>query len=315
MSFASEVKKEILTITENKKEQIAFTFGALQGLSSIVLSSSGIKLQIKSPVLNIIKKIVPLLKEQFNIKTQIGFADEVVVKNKRRYYYYEITEHAMEVIEFYKLMMTDEIDMENELIQTPSTKEAFIRGIFASKGSINDPRKECYHLELVTKKYDLAFVIQQILGEKGINANIVSRRGLYITYIKKSEWISEFLAFIGASSGVFYFEDYRIYRDSANMANRMANCDIANERKCLENCNKQLQAIEYIRNSNLFEKMPLRLQTVSKLREEYPESSLEELSLYSENIFGKQMSKSGISHCFRDLMEYYKNIINKKNNV
>jgi DNA-binding transcriptional regulator WhiA len=61
--------------------------------------------------------------------------------------------------------------------------------------------------------------------------------------------------------------------------------------------------------------MPLRLQTVSKLREEYPESSLEELSLYSENIFGKQMSKSGISHCFRDLMEYYKNIINKKNNV
>ena len=70
MSFASEVKKEILTITENKKEQIAFTFGALQGLSSIVLSSSGIKLQIKSPVLNIIKKIVPLLKEQFNIKTQ-----------------------------------------------------------------------------------------------------------------------------------------------------------------------------------------------------------------------------------------------------
>lgn len=315
MSFASEVKKEILTITENKKEQIAFTFGALQGLSTIILSSSGVKLQIKSPILNIIKKILPILKEQFDLKTQIGFADELIIKNKRRYYYLEITEHALEVIEFYKLMMTDEVDMENELIQTPSTKEAFIRGIFASKGSINDPRKECYHLELACKKYDVAFVVQQILGEKGIDANIVNRRGIYITYIKKSEWISDFLAYIGASSGVFYFEDYRIYRDSANMANRMANCDIANERKCLETCNKQLDAIEYIRECNLFEKMPVRLQTISKLREEYPESSLEELAYYSENIFGKQMSKSGISHCLRDLMEYYKNLVSKKNNV
>ena len=297
MSFASEVKKEILTITENKNEQIAFTLGALQGLSTIILSS------------------LPILKEQFSLKTQIGFADELIIKNKRRYYYLEITEHALDVIEYYKLMLTDELNMENELIQTPSTKEAFIRGVFASKGSINDPRKECYHLEMACKKYDVAFVIQQILGEKGIDANIVNRRGIYITYIKKSEIISDFLAYIGASSGVFYFEDYRIYRDSANMANRMANCDIANERKCLETCNKQLDAIEYIRECNLFEKMPVRLQTISRLREEYPESSLEELAYYSENIFGKQMSKSGISHCLRDLMEYYQNLVNKKNNV
>jgi hypothetical protein len=27
------------------------------------------------------------------------------------------------------------------------------------------------------------------------------------------------------------------------------------------------------------------------------------------------MSKSGISHCLRDLMEYYQNLVNKKNNV
>ena len=47
MSFASEVKKEILTATETKSELVAFTFGVLQGTSSIILSSRGIKLQIK----------------------------------------------------------------------------------------------------------------------------------------------------------------------------------------------------------------------------------------------------------------------------
>ena len=87
MSFASEVKKEILTTTETKSELVAFTFGVLQGASSIILSASGIKVQIKSPLLNVIKKIVPIIKEQFSIKADIGFVDELVIKNKRRYYY------------------------------------------------------------------------------------------------------------------------------------------------------------------------------------------------------------------------------------
>lgn len=309
MSFASEVKKEILTNNEINDELTAFVFGLLQGSSSVVLSSKGVKLQIKSPILNVIKKIAPVLKEQFKIKVDIGYTDELIIKNQRRYYYLEISEHALEIIEYYKILLTDEVNMENELIKTASSRAAFVRGLFATKGSINDPRKECYHLEIALKRYDVAFVVQQILGEKGIDANIVTRRGSYVVYIKRSEWISEFLAFIGASSGVFYFEDYRIYRDTANMANRMANCDIANERKCLENCNKHLDAIDYIRERKMFEKMPIRLQTIAKLREEYPESSLDELSFYSENIFGKKMSKSGISHCLKDLMDYYNSLL------
>ena len=98
MSFATEVKKEILTITDNKKEQIAFTFGVLLGSSSIILSSNGVKLQIKSPILNVIKKIVPVLKEQFNIKADIGYADELIIKNKRRYYYLEFSEEALKIV-------------------------------------------------------------------------------------------------------------------------------------------------------------------------------------------------------------------------
>ena len=99
MSFASEVKKEILTATETKSELVAFTFGVLQGTSSIILSSRGIKLQIKSPILNIIKKIIPLLKEQFSIRGEVGFVDELIIKNKRRYYYLEFNEQALAIAE------------------------------------------------------------------------------------------------------------------------------------------------------------------------------------------------------------------------
>jgi DNA-binding transcriptional regulator WhiA len=60
--------------------------------------------------------------------------------------------------------------------------------------------------------------------------------------------------------------------------------------------------------------MPARLQTIALLREEYPDSSLEELSFYSDNLFGKKLSKSGISHCMRALMNYYKDLIGKEKN-
>ena len=92
----------------------------------------------------------------------------------------------------------------------------------------------------------------------------------------------------------------------------MTNCDIANEIKCASNCNKQLAAIKYIRDSGKFFEMPVRLQTIALLREEYPDSSYEELSLYSDNLFGKSLSKSGITHCMRALMNYYQDLIKQK---
>lgn len=314
MSFASEVKKEILSTLEEKKccDQ-AFVLGVLHGCSSIIISTKGIKLQIKTPILNIIKKIMPILKEQFSIDINIGYANEQIVDKKRRYYFLEIEDHAIEIIEYYKLMLTDELNMEFDLIQKECCKKSFIKGLFTAKGSINDPRKECYHAEIACKRYDIAFIVQQILGESGIEAGITNRRSSYVIYIKRSEYISNLLAFIGATSGVFYFEDSRIYRDYANMANRISNCDVANERKCLINCNRQLEAIAYLKQIKMFDKMPVRLQTIARMREEYPESSLDELSYYSEKIFGKTLSKSGISHCLKDLMDYYQSIIEKNN--
>ena len=61
-------------------------------------------------------------------------------------------------------------------------------------------------------------------------------------------------------------------------------------------------------DNDLFDKMSIRLQTAAQLREEYPDSSLEELALYSSNIFGKSLSKSGVSHCLKDLMQYYESV-------
>lgn len=308
MSFASEVKKELLNkVEENTCCEKALLFGILQGSSEVVITSTGFKIIIKSVLLNVLKVCIPLLKKFYEVNIGLSFKDEQGLKN-RRFYYLEIIDKADAIISDFKLIPFTHLSTKDAIISRDCCKGSFIRGLFISKGSMNNPKKDSYHLELSSSKEYLLNYCMKLLSQKGISSNICKRRQNYCLYIKKSEDISNFLAFIGAQSGVFYFEDQRIIRDISNMANRMMNCDIANERRCLAICDKQLEAIDYIKKTGNFEKMPVRLQTIALLREEYPESSYDELSFYSDNLFGKQLSKSGITHCLRALMSFYEEI-------
>ncbi len=314
MSFASEVKKELLNISSlDECCKKAVLYGLLQGNSEIMITSSGLKIVVKSTILNVLKIMIPLLKELYNVNIGMSYKDEISLR-KRRFYYLEIIDHADDIITDFKLMPFTHLSRNDAIIENACCKSSFLRGLFIAKGSINDPRKNCYHFEISSSKDNLIRFAARLFKSKGINVSIMERRNQSVLYVKRSEDISSCLAIIGASSGVFYFEDQRIVRDVNNMANRMTNCDIANEIRCAKSCDEQLSAIEYIRSVGQFERMPVRLQTIALLREEYPDSSLEELSYYSENIFGKRLSKSGISHCMRALMNYYHDLIRKEKN-
>ena len=314
MSFASEVKKELLNISSlDECCKKAVLYGLLQGNSEIMITSSGLKIVVKSTILNVLKIMIPLLKELYNVNIGMSYKDEISLR-KRRFYYLEIIDHADDIISDFKLMPFTHLSRSDAIIENACCKSSFLRGLFIAKGSINDPRKNCYHFEISSSKDNLIRFAARLFKSKGINVSIMERRNQSVLYVKRSEDISSCLAIIGASSGVFYFEDQRIVRDVNNMANRMTNCDIANEIRCAKSCDEQLSAIEYIRSVGQFERMPVILQTIALLREEYPDSSLEELSYYSENIFGKRLSKSGISHCMRALMNYYHDLIRKEKN-
>ena len=314
MSFASEVKKELLNISSlDECCKKAVLYGLLQGNSEIMITSSGLKIVVKSTILNVLKIMIPLLKELYNVNIGMSYKDEISLR-KRRFYYLEIIDHADDIISDFKLMPFTHLSRSDAIIENACCKSSFLRGLFIAKGSINDPRKNCYHFEISSSKDNLIRFAARLFKSKGINVSIMERRNQSVLYVKRSEDISSCLAIIGASSGVFYFEDQRIVRDVNNMANRMTNCDIANEIRCAKSCDEQLSAIEYIRSVGQFERMPVRLQTIALLREEYPDSSLEELSYYSENLFGKRLSKSGISHCMRALMNYYHDLRRKEKN-
>ena len=98
MSFASEVKKEILgneDISSCCKK--ALLFGILQGTSEISIGRGEVKLIVKSSILNVIKTVLSILKEQYDINIEDGLQ---MAKNAlgRKYYYLEIKEKVGYII-------------------------------------------------------------------------------------------------------------------------------------------------------------------------------------------------------------------------
>lgn len=316
MSFASEVKKELLGIKDiTIQEEKALVLGIFQSCAELVISKDGTQIILKSYILLTIQKTMQCIRTMYKhlaneITTEIEYGTDQNI-NKKRYYYLHIKGNIANIIKDFSLMPFDIIHQDHPLLENNACKATFIRGLFIAKGSINDPRKNNYHFEITCRSLDIANLVKDVLLQNDIEAKTIEKKDMFVVYIKKSESISSCLAYIGASSGVFYFEDSRIVRDISNMANRMANCDIANVKKSAETANRQLNAIHYIRKMGYFNKMPVRLQTMAIMREEYPSSSLEELSEFSDNYFGKPLSKSGISHCLRSLIQYYEEISSK----
>ena len=123
MSFASEVKKELLNISSlDNCCKKAVLYGLLQGNSEIMITSSGMKIIV-------LKVMMPLLKELYDVNIGMSYKDEVSLR-KRRFYYLEIIDHADEIISEFKLMPFTHLSRSDAIIENACCKSAFLRGLF-----------------------------------------------------------------------------------------------------------------------------------------------------------------------------------------
>ena len=304
MSFAREVKKELLSIDNLPCFYHAQVAGIMHSLAEVGITLGGMNVTIKSPINSIIRYILPYMKHNYQIEGELSYRTENGLK-QQKYYYLKYLKISSDIVEIFHLLPLDSYMITDELFDNECCKSAFVRGCFIAKGSINDPKKSNYHLEIIFKKIETASLVLNILKQNDVYASIINRKNQYLLYIKKSEEISKFLAYVGATEGVFEFENSRILRDYYNNVNRTINCDIANGNRSMQYCQKQKEAIDFLEKHGLVQKLSSRLQDAINLRKEYPDSSLSELSELSSNVLGKEMSKSGISHCMREIMKVY----------
>ena len=76
---------------------------------------------------------------------------------------------------------------------------------------------------------------------------------------------------------------------------------MANVQKAINTANAQLENIKFIMEHQGLVQLTQRLTDAIILRTTYPEYSLGDLSDVSEEVVGHYISKSGLSHCFKDI--------------
>ena len=182
-------------------------------------------------------------------------------------------------------------DVNSSMEQEEQIARLSIREAFIQSGFINDPNKE-YHLEILFRTKKKAEELKLLLENFNINAGTTKKGSGYITYMKDGEDIVNFLALIGASSGVLRFEEARVFKDARNNVNRIVNCETANLNKTLEASTNQIESIKYLKQHRKFNTLTENLKEIAELRLKNPDLSYEEIG----KLLKTPLSKSGVSH-------------------
>ena len=289
MSFTSTVKNELSKLELEKIEKISL-------LSAILKNSSVIDKTIKITTENssLARHIFSLIKDIYSITPKITVRHGYNY-NKNLIYILEIKEKKDVMI---KDLSLNTIIPEDYILDDDNLTRIYLRGVFLSCGSINDPKKSRYHLEFIVSEEEYAKFIKDKLNMYDLNSKVIKRDNRFMIYVKEAEKIGDFLRMIGAISALLYFEDIRIYRDHKNMTNRLNNCEQANVDKIIATATEQLKDIELIESIGGLDLLDDKTKIAAIYRKKYKEASLLELSEIISQETDEKITKSGLHHRF-----------------
>ena len=186
-----------------------------------------------------------------------------------------------------------------DIVLPQCCRRAFLRGAYLTGGSVTDPNRG-YHLEISTPLFNLSSDAADVMSSLGLSPKRAKRGGKNIVYFKSSEEIEDFLNNIGAGSSAFRLMEVKVMKDVRNRANRLSNCDSFNISRSINAGVEQAEQIRRTLEAKGKSHFPQELRELVLLRVENPEASLRELG----EMLEKPLSKSGVSHKLRRIMEY-----------
>ena len=269
MSFSSDIKEELARQHSKAKHcQIAELSAMIMQEGRISMNPLSLSFETENPIL--IEKYAILMKRAFDIDVSKPLESQDCKK-------------IVEAIQGLYLEKT-------------CCKRAFIRGAFMASGSMTDPNKG-YHFEIVCRTQAQASRLQELMKEFETEPKVVERKNYYVVYLKEGSQIVDMLNVMEAYVSLMNLENVRIIKEMRNTVNRKVNCETANISKTVNAAVKQISDIEYIRDTEGLDSLPLPLREMALVRLEYPEAPLKDLGKYMNPPVGK----SGINHRLRKL--------------
>lgn len=301
MSFSMNVKNEILSLQSEKTEKISLLSSYVRNNAVITTDS----ILINTENIEISKYIYNLFKELYNIAPLITVRRNFNFK-KNTSYMLKISKEKDVILKDLSIINEDGYFINiprNYIYEDEEDKKAYLRGVFLSTGSINDPKTARYHLEFLIDDYEYAVFICDLLDYYHLNSKIIERNNGFMIYIKESEKISDFLKILKAYNAVLYYEDIKAYREQKNLVNRLNNCEQANVEKTINSANSHISDIETIENTIGLDALDEKLKTTAIYRKRYKEVSLSELSKIISLETNTKVTKSGLNHRIRKIKE------------
>ena len=155
MSFTSEVKEEICTLKLDKADKIS-------ELSGIIGSSfDGHNIRVVTESNMVARRIYSLIKDLFGIYPKVTVRKGYNY-NKKFLYIVEVLENKKKVLD--ELGIGDFVPS-LFIWADEGLARAYLRGVFLTSGSINDPKTARYHLEFNLSNLNYAEFIKNILNE------------------------------------------------------------------------------------------------------------------------------------------------------
>lgn len=293
-TFTAKIKEEIVLSQLNELENRNLFLGYLYSNGSKEKDIISISLEN----LAIAQKLFKTLKYCYHLEVKM------TIRTQKKF-------RVMRVFIF-ELKDPDDIfasELKSLELADEESKKAFLRGVFLASGSISDPSKRGYHLEMTFDTEKQAQKVLSISNGLGYTFKLLKREKNYMLYLKSSEEISDFIKLLGSVDALFYYEDIRIYRDHKNMVNRLNNCEQANLEKTLRVSDHQIAVIEYILENDYMSLLDEKTRQVAEYRLKYPEESYQSFADILSSELGKSVTKSYVNHHFRKINDIYEKIM------
>lgn len=304
MSFSSDIKEELsrVNINNNKCCILAELAGFLITNCNIVKENNEFVLKISTENAAAIRRVYKFFKIIYDITPITNIEKEKTFKDNL-YQLKIVDKNDLEKL-FKDTLINIDVNLQIILEEKENIKKqecctkSFLRGLFIGGGSMSNPNN-MYHLEIVFTSIENSAFVNNLIHDIGIKSGIIKRKKNFVIYIKDSEDISRFLAYIGSNKGTIVLEETRTVKEFRNNLNRISNFENANYDKTIDAALSQIEDIMTIKKNKKFSSLSKALREIANLRLEYRMESLEELG----NKIEPKLSRSGVKHRFRRIKE------------
>ena len=179
----------------------------------------------------------------------------------------------------------------------------FLRGAVIAAGSMTDPAK-AWHMEFSCRDSATARRLSEVLDEVGVPPRTIKRKNGTHLYYKNSTAMEDLFSYLHANRTLFALINNKIERDIRNEENRATNCVAQNIQKAVCAATEHIAAIETLRSSREWDKLPEALRETAELRIKHPDATLAELAL----LHNPPITKSGLNHRLQKMMGLAKEI-------